>query len=85
MGYKQEEVKIEVLKGRTTEYNFSLNPETIEGQTVIVTGQAQGQLKAINEQLSSMPITNVVSAAKIQELPMQMQQNQWAGCPAFHL
>ena len=69
VGYKSQEVKIDVVQGRTTEYNFSLEPEAIEGQTVVVTGQAQGQLKAINEQLSSMPIKNVVSAAKIQELP----------------
>jgi TonB-dependent receptor len=69
VGYKTEEVSIEVQKGRTIETNFSLKPETIEGQTVVVTGQASGQLQAINEQLSSMPVKNVVSAAKIQELP----------------
>ena len=69
VGYKSQEVKIDVVQGRTTEYNFSLEPEAVEGQTVVVTGQAEGQLKAINEQLSSLNIKNVVSAAKIQELP----------------
>jgi TonB-dependent receptor len=69
VGYKSQDISIEVKAGRTTEYNFSLAPETIEGQTVVVTGQALGQLKAINEQLSSMDIKSVVSAAKIQELP----------------
>ncbi len=69
IGYQQQEVSIEVVRGKTTEYNFNMVPEAVEGQTVVVTGQAQGQLKAINEQLSSMPIKNVVSAAKIQELP----------------
>lgn len=69
VGYKQQEVSIEVKSGRTTEYDFNLAPEVVEGQTVVVTGQAEGQLKAINEQLASIPIKNVVSAAKIQELP----------------
>ncbi len=69
IGYQKQEVKIEVKAGKTTEYNFLLSPEAVEGQTVVVTGQAEGQLKAINEQLSSLPIKNVVSAAKIRELP----------------
>ncbi len=46
-----------------------MKPETIEGQTVTVTAQAEGQYQAINEQLNSSSIKNVVSAARIQELP----------------
>lgn len=69
VGYKQEEVEVNIRDGKSTEISISLNPESVEGETVIVTGQAEGQLRAINEQLSSIPIKNVVSLSKIQELP----------------
>jgi outer membrane receptor protein involved in Fe transport len=69
LGYKQEEVNVNVLGNQTIEVNISLVPESVLGDTVIVTAQAEGQLKAINEQLASIQIKNVVSAARIQELP----------------
>jgi len=69
IGYEQEEVTIEVRDGKTTEYNFLLNVESVLGDTLIVTAQAEGQMAAINEQLASLSIKNVVSSARIQELP----------------
>ena len=69
IGYQQVESTVEIVGGRTTEYNISLEPEAVEGETVVVTAQAEGQLAAINEQLSSIEIKNVVSMARIQELP----------------
>ncbi len=69
IGYQQQEINVEILEGRTTEYNIMLKPEAVEGETVIVTAQAEGQMQAINEQLSSLSIKNVVSSARIQELP----------------
>ncbi|MCB0747682.1 MAG: TonB-dependent receptor, partial [Ignavibacteriae bacterium] len=41
----------------------------VEGETVVITAQASGQNEAINQQLSSIQIKNVVSMARIQELP----------------
>jgi len=69
VGYKKEEVIVNVIAGKTIELTISLDPETIEGETVIVTAQAEGQMEAINEQLQSIPIKSVVSSARIQELP----------------
>lgn len=69
VGYKQEEMEIEVQDGKVIEYNFELEPEGVVGDTLIVTAQAMGQKRAINEQLSSIAIKNVVSSARIQELP----------------
>jgi TonB-dependent receptor len=69
LGYKQTETIVNILAGKTTEYNAELEPEVLEGETVEVTAQAEAQRQAINEQLSSIPIKNVVSAARIQELP----------------
>jgi hypothetical protein len=37
----------------------------VKGETVVVTGQAKGRLSAINQQLSSNNIVNVISAAFI--------------------
>jgi TonB-dependent receptor len=69
IGFKQQEISIKVVANQTTELNIILEPDILEGETVIVTAQAQGQLGAINEQLSSIEIKNVVSLSKIRELP----------------
>lgn len=69
LGYNELKIQIKISRGETVEKNFSLEPVSIEGQTVMVTAQASGQTQAINQQLSSDNIVNVVSAAKIQSLP----------------
>lgn len=69
IGYKQQEIVIKVVGGQTTELNIQLEPDILESETVVITAQAQGQLGAINEQLSSIEIKNVVSLSKIRELP----------------
>jgi len=71
IGYKGKEVPIEIKSGATTEQSFALTVQAVEGQEVIVTAQARGQIGAINEQLASNTIMNVVSADKIKELPDQ--------------
>lgn len=71
IGYKNAEDGISIIENRTLEQNFSLEPVGVEGKTVVVTAQANGQQQAINQQLSSDQIVNVVSAAKIQEVPDQ--------------
>ena len=69
VGYDPKTVELEIVQNKTLEENFSLSVTTVEGSEVIVTAQALGQLEAINQQLSSNKISNVVSEAKIQELP----------------
>ncbi|MDR3626632.1 MAG: TonB-dependent receptor [Ignavibacteriaceae bacterium] len=69
IGYKEFKAEIKVEAGAHITKDFMLEPVGLEGQTVIVTGQASGQKQAINQQLSTDQIVNVVSAAKIQELP----------------
>ncbi|MCB0753804.1 MAG: carboxypeptidase-like regulatory domain-containing protein, partial [Ignavibacteriae bacterium] len=66
VGYKAHEFDIELIKGRILETEFNLNPVGVEGQTVLVTAQVSGQNEAINQQLSSLQIKNVVSLARIQ-------------------
>ncbi len=69
IGYKQLDITIEVKAEDVITKTFELSPEALEGETIVVTAQAEGQHQAINQQLASLNIANVVSSAKIQELP----------------
>lgn len=69
VGYKDKEVVIEVKEGEPVSQDFQLSPVGVEGEEVVVTAQAFGQNEAINRQLASNQIVNVVSSARIQELP----------------
>lgn len=69
IGYGPLIVTVNVTGGVNLNQDFRLQPVALQGQEVVVTAQASGQNAAINQQLSSMQITNVVSAARIQELP----------------
>lgn len=69
VGYKQIVIQITTNENQVLERNFELEPETLVGQAIVITAQAQGQLAAINQQLTSNTIENVVSKARIKELP----------------
>ena len=69
VGYHSTSVNVVVPDNETLEHDIYLEAAAVQGKTVIVTAQAQGQIQAINQQLSSNKIVNVVSDAKIQELP----------------
>lgn len=69
VGYKSLELEVNLEKGKTSVVEFKLHPVGIQGKNVTVMGQASGQSQAINQQLSSDQIKNVVSLARIQELP----------------
>jgi TonB-dependent receptor len=49
--------------------DYRLLPVAIQGEEIIISGQAVGQNAAISKQLVALPVMNVVSAAKIQDLP----------------
>jgi len=69
IGYRPEELSVQVIANKTSEHNFKLTPATVEGQEVVVTAIREGQAAAINRQLTSNTIVNIVSAERIQELP----------------
>lgn len=69
IGYEKMEVDVQVIEGQKTVQNFELNYMVVKGKAVVVTAQAEGQLEAINKQLSARAIVNVVSSDRIQELP----------------
>ena len=68
VGYAPDTVAVTVPAGGLVQ-DFALGLATVQGGEVVVSAQAEGQLAAINEQLRSNRIVNVVSAARIQELP----------------
>ncbi len=67
--YESKELTVSVAEGPAAKRDFGLKAVGIKGKGVVITAQAAGQNSAINQQLSSYKIMNVVSAAKIQELP----------------
>ena len=69
IGYTPLKVDVNIIENKTLEENFTLEYKTVEGETVTITAQAEGQLGAINQQLNSNAIANVVSKARIKELP----------------
>ncbi len=69
IGYRTEEVTVFVESGQTLEQRVELTPDMVEGQEVIVSAQALGQAGAIQRQLASNSIVNVVSAARLREMP----------------
>lgn len=71
LGYRPFESTVTVVAGETVTHDAALAFGVVEGDEILVTAQAAGQVAAINQQLSSNTITNVVSAERIQELPDQ--------------
>lgn len=69
IGYSSIERKIDVKDDQTIELDFRMKLDIVEGNEVIVMGQAQGQAAAINQQLSSSTISNIVSSERIMEMP----------------
>lgn len=69
LGYQEITFTVEVDAGERVEHNVGMRPRALRGEEVVVTAQAEGQWQAINQQLASRTVTNIVSRAQIQQLP----------------
>ncbi|MBU2491707.1 MAG: TonB-dependent receptor [Bacteroidetes bacterium] len=69
IGYAKREIEVDLLNEKNINIFVELIPTAIEGETVIVSDQAFGQAAAINQQLNSNTIKNIVSSERILELP----------------
>ena len=69
IGYESKEIKINFTPGKIIKQDFELSYKSIQGEKIEVTAQAKGQMDAINKQLKSKSIKNIISSDKIQELP----------------
>ncbi|SVD85818.1 uncharacterized protein METZ01_LOCUS438672, partial [marine metagenome] len=61
IGYVMMEDSVDIIADSDLILGFNLNYTTIEGEEVTVTAQAKGQMDAINKQLNSNSIVNIVS------------------------
>jgi TonB-dependent receptor len=70
IGYKSYKAeKVKVLPESTFVLDANLSPESITGETVVITAQKQGQTGAINQQIASSSIKDIVAKDWIQEVP----------------
>ena len=85
IGYISVSNDINIVQGESLEENYLLEPQALKGETVTVLAQARGQHEAINQQLSSSTITNIVSSEKIRELPDQNAATAISRLPGMSL
>jgi TonB-dependent receptor len=71
LGYKVKLIPVNVISNRVIEVDLGLASDVILSEDVVVTGMLEGQQRAINQQLTSNTIVNIVSKDKIEELPDQ--------------
>lgn len=69
VGYDQVRKVVSLEDNQEITVNFKLKPQGVTGEEVVVSAQREGQVQAINQQLASDNIVNVVSEAKISEMP----------------
>jgi len=70
IGYVTLELPVQVKADATVNRNISLKSTVLDiNQDVVVTAQREGQVAAINQQLTADAIKNVVAAERIQEVP----------------
>jgi hypothetical protein len=69
VGYDQRRISLSFAEEKSVQLHVRLNPSVIVGDEVIITAQMRGQLAAINQQISSNTIVNVVSEDRIKEMP----------------
>lgn len=69
LGYETAEREVTVRPDQVVDLNVELKSTVIQQNEVVVTAQMKGQQAAINQQITSMTISNVVARDRIQELP----------------
>jgi outer membrane receptor protein involved in Fe transport len=85
LSYHDIEQEIEVAAGQTQVINSQMEMESIMGEEVVITGMMRGQTAAINQQVKSNTIVNVVSKEKISELPDQNAAEAIARLPGISI
>jgi len=70
IGYLEQELSVEVKSGETVTLDISMESTVLSTtEVVVVSAQREGQVAAINQQLTADAIKNVVSAERIREVP----------------
>ncbi|MGA7720996.1 MAG: carboxypeptidase-like regulatory domain-containing protein, partial [Ignavibacteriaceae bacterium] len=69
VGYLDKTLDVEVKSGKIAVINTTLEITSIAGKEVVITSQRTGQQNAINEQVNSTSIVNIVAPDRLQENP----------------
>ncbi|MBK8946737.1 MAG: TonB-dependent receptor [Ignavibacteriae bacterium] len=69
VGYQENVLHLNLKVNRTVELVIKLKLESIESKTVTVIARANSSIDAVNKQLSSEQIKNIVSADRLRKLP----------------
>lgn len=69
IGYEKKDVPFRLAMNEQLKLDVALTFTPIAGEEVVITAQREGQIAAINQQLTADAIKNVVSAERIQEVP----------------
>lgn len=69
IGYNSDSKQVTVESGETTVVDFSLIPGIEQLTEVVVSGQLQGQAKALNTQMTKGNITNIISSDQVGRFP----------------
>jgi len=69
IGYVEQKIDVSIKGGETFKLDIEMAYDAVNLEEVVVTTQVLGQARALNRQLNSDALVNVVSSDKIQELP----------------
>lgn len=69
IGYIAIDLPVAITSGQTVTANIELEQDIVKMEGVVVTGQLQGQAKALNQQRNATSIRNVVAADQIGRFP----------------
>lgn len=69
LGYITQELTVTIIGGERITLDIRLRPDTVVGEEIVISTQALGQANAIRQQVNSNTIVNVVSEARLREVP----------------
>ncbi|MCC6397151.1 MAG: carboxypeptidase-like regulatory domain-containing protein, partial [Bacteroidetes bacterium] len=85
LGYKKHTEPVQILADSTLFLDIRLQLDVVQFEEVTVTAQLEGQVQAINQQLTSNTIVTVVSSDRIKELPDQNAAESIARLPGVSI
>lgn len=85
IGYVTQSIPVTVVAGETLKITVELEYAGVQGETVEISAQVSGQMNAINEQLASNTIKNVVSSDRIRDVPDANAAESVARLPGLSL
>jgi TonB-dependent receptor len=85
IGYQNQTADILLGDGQDLILNISLKVQVVTSDEIVVMGQLQGQSRALNNQLNSNKIVNIIDAERIGEFPDQNAAEAVARVPGVAL